>query len=178
MPITLADLDLIPVIQEKHQEAMAAFDCHDDDLNDFVRNDCYRYQEQCLSHTRLARDKQTGIIVGFITLLSDSIILETKEKKHLFDFHKKVVQFPALKIARLGVRHEAQRGGVGVSLLNYAIGVASRLNYDLNVGCRFITVDAYPQSVSWYQQHGFVDNQAAKKRINRSMRYDLLRTPN
>jgi ribosomal protein S18 acetylase RimI-like enzyme len=176
MPITLDDLELIYAIRTEHEVQTRAFDCTDDDLNDFVRNDCYRYQEQWLSHTRLARYKKTGNFVGFITLLSDSIVLETGEKKRLFDFHKKVVQFPGLKIARLGVHKEVQRQGVGAALLTYAIGVAFRINNELGVGCRFLTVDAYPQSVSWYQRHGFVFNEAGKKRTNRSMRYDLLRT--
>jgi GNAT superfamily N-acetyltransferase len=175
MPITLDDLDLICAIQNEHQGPTDSFDCSDDDLNDFVRNDCYRYQDQCLSHTRLARHKETGRFVGFVTLLSDSIILETKEKKRLFSFYKRVYQFPALKIARLGVHRDIQKQGVGTALLEYSIGVAVRMNTELSVGCRFITVDAYPQSVSWYEGQGFVNNLSQKQdRENRSMRYDLL----
>jgi ribosomal protein S18 acetylase RimI-like enzyme len=177
MPITLDDLDLICAIKEEHHACTVAFDCHDDDLNDFVRNDCYRYQSECVSQTRLARYTKTGQIVGFITLLSDSIVLETKEKKRLFEFHKLIYQFPALKIARLGVHHEIQRQGVGESLLNYAIGLAFRMNNEMSVGCRFLTVDAYPQSVPWYRKHGFVDNESRKGRMHPSMRYDILRTP-
>lgn len=178
MAITLDDLDLVRAVQSEHKCSTAGFDCGDGDLNDFVRNDCYQWQEQCLSHTRLARLKETGRFVGFITLLSDSIVLETKEKKHLFSFHKRIVQFPALKIGRLGVDSQIQKNGVGMALFHYAVGVAVRLNADLSVGCRFLTVDAYPGSVSWYLGRGFTFNEAIKKRTNPSMRYDLLRTPN
>lgn len=178
MPITLDDLDLVSAKQAEHQAQMAAFDCGDADLNDFARNDCYRYQAQHLSHTRLARLKTTGQIIGFITLSADNIVLETKEKKHLFDFHKQVFYFPALKIARIGVILPLAKQGAGESMLRYAIGLAYSMNNDLGIGCRFITVDAYPKSVSWYEKNGFVFNLSCKpERKNRSMRLDILRGP-
>lgn len=63
-------------------------------------------------------------------------------------------------------------------MLGYAIGVAYRMNQGLNVGCRFITVDAYPKSVPWYLRNGFAFNRSAEdQKKNRSMRYDRLRTP-
>ena len=177
MPITLDDLEVF-CIEKDHDTK--SFDCGDDDLNDFVRSDCHQYREQWLSHTLLAKLRTDGRIVGFITLLSDSIVLETSEKKYLFDFHKKVYHFPALKIGRLGVQKDIQRQGVGEALLTYTVGVATRMNNGLRVGCRFITVDAYPESVPWYQKNGFMFNgqeNKARKSKNRSMRYDLLRTP-
>jgi GNAT superfamily N-acetyltransferase len=118
-------------------------------------------------------------LVGYITILNDSIILKSSEKRHLFDFNRSVFTFPALKIGRLGVRHDYQRSGVGRSLLKYAIGVVVRLNHDLNIGCRFVTVDAYPKSVSWYEANGFVYNKnyAHPEKTHPSMRYDILKSP-
>ncbi len=175
MPITLADLEITPVDPAVHN--LQTFDCDDSDLNDFLRNDCQSYQGQCLSHTRVAIYK--GALVGFVTLLADSIILQTSEKKHLFDFHKKVMYFPAMKIGRLGVAQRLHHGGVGRSLLKYSLGVAVRMNADLNVGCRFITVDAYPRSIDWYKKNGFVFNKEYKHpdKTNPSMRYDILASP-
>lgn len=175
MPITLNDLEILPV-DLKHPHVQA-FDCDDADLNDFLRNDCQRYQVHCLSHTRVAFYQ--GIPVGFVTLLADSIILKTSEKRHLFDFHKQLMYFPAMKIGRLGVARNIQRGGVGTSLLKYSIGVAVRMNTELNVGCRFITVDAYPRSISWYTRNGFIFNKqyADATKTHPSMRYDLLKSP-
>jgi hypothetical protein len=175
MPVTLDDLEL--VCAEDGRYDTSQFDCDDADLNDFVKADCHRYQNQWLSHTKLAFLKSDHSLVGFITLLSDSIVLETKEKKHLFDFHKQVYNFPALKIARLGVQAGLQRGGIGTSLLTYTIGLAFRMNTEMSIGCRFITVDAYPKSVSWYEKRKFIFNLAKPGKLNRSMRYDLLGTP-
>jgi GNAT superfamily N-acetyltransferase len=175
MPITIEDLEILPI---KDGHDTNDFDCGDSDLNDFVRTDCHGYRDQWLSHTLLAKLRETGQLVGFITLSSDAIILKTKEKKKLIPFHRDILQFPALKIGRLGVQNGIQRGGVGKALLEYTIGVAFRMNIDLNIGCRFLTVDAYPKSVSWYVERGFVFNLAGQsERKNRSMRYDLFREP-
>lgn len=174
MATALADLILHKAV--KSSPEVATFDCDDDDLNDFAKNDCHKYQDQCLSHTRIA--SLQGQVVGFITLLADSIVLETKEKEHLFDFHKTIYQFPALKIGRLGVQRDLQRGGIGTALFEYAVGVAVRMNQEMSIGCRFITVDAYAKSISWYEKRGFVFNESKKPRNsgNRSMRYDLLKS--
>jgi GNAT superfamily N-acetyltransferase len=167
MPITLDDLELVRA-DPRHDTSL--FDCSDEDLNDFLKRDCLDYQKYNLSHTRLA--KYQGQVIAFVTLLADSIILETKEKSSWLPFHKKIVYFPALKIGRLAVHKDYQRQGVGDALLFYCLGIAHRINEDLNVGCRFITVDAYEASVSWYVKQGFVFNLQRKKQ--RSMRLDIL----
>lgn len=173
MPITLDDLKIIPLTTEHD---VSGFDCGDLDLNEFVQVDCHNYQNEYLSHTRLAY--YNGQLVGYVTLLSDCIILKTREKNKLFSFHRKILFFPSLKIARLGVQKGLQRGGIGKSLLAYSIGVAARLNHEMSVGCRFITVDAYPDSVSWYEENGFIHNKhyMNPNLTHPSMRFDLLRS--
>jgi len=173
MPITLDDLKLVPLTQEHD---VSAFDCGDHDLNEFVQVDCHSYQGQYLSHTRLALHGQQ--IVGYITLLSDCIILKTNEKRKLFSFHRKIYFFPSRNIARLGVGQQYQKSGVGKAMLKYAIGVAARLNHEMGIGCRFITVDAYPESVSWYEKRGFIHNKHLMNPnlSHPSMRFDLLKS--
>jgi GNAT superfamily N-acetyltransferase len=175
MPLTLADLEMLCFDPGAHN--VAAFDCGDADLNEFLTVDSQRYRTECLSHTRIAL--HNGTMVGYITLLTDSIILKTSEKRHLFDFHRQVFTFPALKIGRLGVNQNTQHSGVGTSLLKYAIGVVARLNGVMNVGCRFITVDAYPTSIEWYRRRGFIFNKeyADPSKTHPSMRYDILKSP-
>lgn len=174
MPLTLADLELLrfdPAVHDTHN-----FDCGDPDLNEFLTVDAQRYQEHCLSHTRLAFSQ--GILVGYITLLSDSMILKSSEKRRLFDFHQSVFTFPAMKIGRLSVRRESQHLGIGRCLLRYAVGLVVRMNQELNVGCRFVTVDAYPQSIAWYERNGFIFNKvyADPSKTHPSMRYDILKS--
>lgn len=174
MPLTLADLELICLNPAIHETRV--FDCTDADLNEFLSADAKRYQDEYLSHTRLAFYQ--GILVGYITLLADSIILKSSEKRGLFDFHREVYTFPALKVGRLGVHLDHQKSGVGRALLKYAIGVVVRINSEMNIGCRFITVDAYPKSVSWYQKNGFIFNKhySDPNKTHPSMRYDILKS--
>ena len=200
MPISLSDLHIVPFDPEKHD--VSAFDCGDDDLNDFIRTDAAKYQSDHLSHTRIVL--LNGDLVGYITLLADCIILQTGEKKKALKeargYHQQIYTFPAVKIGRLGIQKEFQKAGIGKQLLIYTIGLVARLNQELRVACRFITLDAYPQSVSWYEKHNFTFNKhyraadAPKGRIagvkafckalfrgnkkkHPSMRYDLLRSP-
>ena len=179
MPVTLPDLEIVSFEPKRHD--VKGFDCGDPDLNDFLKNDASRYQDEHLSHTRLAF--LDGKLVGYITLLADCIVLKTGEKKHvlqrLLDFHQSIYTFPALKVGRIGVQNGCQRSGIGTQLLKYTVGLVVRLNRELSIGCRFITLDAYPGSVTWYQRKGFVFNKhyADPTKTHPSMRYDILKSP-
>lgn len=179
MPVTLADLQIVPFDPAKHD--VTAFDCGDSDLNDFLKNDAGRYQQERLSHTQLAF--LDGELVAYITLLTDSIILKTSEKKRtlrqLLDRHQTIYTFPALKIGRIGVQARQKGNHIGTELLKYAVGLVVRLNGESKIGCRFITLDAYSKSISWYESRGFVFNKHYKhpEKTHPSMRYDILKSP-
>ncbi len=179
MPVALADLELVSFDPGTHD--VGPFDCGDADLNEFLKNDAARCQDDHLSHTRLAF--LNGRLVGYITLLTDCIILKTSEKKRilerLLDFHQSVYTFPALKIGRLGIQNECKRMGIGTQLLKYTVGLVVRLNKELSIGCRFITLDAYPDSITWYQKKGFAFNKhyAEPEKTHPSMRFDILKSP-
>lgn len=174
MPVSPVNLQIIPFDPKTHD--VSGFDCDDPDLNDFLKNDAAKYQDEHLSCTRLAL--LDGAIVGYITMLADCIILKSGEKRHLFDFHQSVYTFSALKIGRVGVQKELQRKKhIGTQLLKYAISLAIRLNQELHIGCRFITLDAYPKSIDWYLKNGFVFNKyySAPEKTHPSMRFDIVK---
>jgi GNAT superfamily N-acetyltransferase len=175
MPITLAELELVDADPKAFN--LSTFDCEDSDLNEFVKVDCPRYKEQGLSHTKLAL--YSGNVVGYVALLADSISLETSERQWLIQKNVHVQHIPALKIGRLAIdkRYKGQR--VGSALVKYSVGVAFRLNSDLSVGCRFLTVDAYQQSIGFYERLGFVKSlhKQYKKREHPSMHYDIITGP-
>ena len=52
------------------------------------------------------------------------------------------------------------------------------MNQEISIGCRFVTVDAYPQSISWYEHHGFCFNKQYSNpaKTHPSMRYDILKS--
>lgn len=197
MPISLSDLEIVSFDSAQHD--VSAFDCDDDDLNDFLKNDAAKFQADHLSHTRVVFLK--GELVAYITLLADCIILQTGEKKktlrEALAHHQSVYTFPAVKIGRVGVKKDLQRSGIGTQLLIYTIGLVVRMNRELNIACRFITLDAYPKSVSWYEKKHFKFNKhygraprrwaaistffrvlmGREKKVHPSMRYDILRSP-
>jgi GNAT superfamily N-acetyltransferase len=197
MAVTLADLRIVLFDPSTHD--VSRFDSGHPDINEFLQQEAWKYQADHLSHTRLAYIDDR--LVGYITLLTDCIILKTPEKKKVLkearDYHQTVYTFPAVKIGRLGVQKDLQFSGIGTHLLRYTVGVVVRLNRELSVGCRFITCDAYPTSVSFYQRKSFVFNkhynrtpQALVAKVlakllrrtpneedNRSMRYDILKSP-
>jgi GNAT superfamily N-acetyltransferase len=175
--VSLCDLSILP-FDPKTQD-VSSFDCSDADLNEFLQKDAHVYQTEYLSFTRVVFHEKE--LVAYITLLADSIVLKTPEKKKLVDFHDSVMQWPALKIGRLAVVTPRQKqSGIGKALLQYAVGSALRMGREFGVGCRFLTVDAYPDSVGFYEHVGFVVNKnyvdKEKPKTHPSMRYDILKS--
>lgn len=154
-------------------DAIAAFSCGDADLDAFLRDDAARLDAQHVARTSLAR--YDGALVGYITLLCDAIVLETRERKSLSLYHGDHPVIPALKIARLGVSEtfRATHRGAGEALMRYAASMAAAL--EELAGCRLLTLDAYAESAAFYERLGFVRNRAKeyREREHPSMRLDL-----
>jgi GNAT superfamily N-acetyltransferase len=153
--ITLQQLEIVPADSTKYD--VSKFDCGHDDLNDFIRVDCPRYISQKLSFTSLALYEDQ--IVGYITLLADSIALHITIREW-FSLHKQITvqQVPALKIGRLGISNAYKGRNIGTALVKYAVAVAYRMNDELGVGCRYLTVDSDQDAVGFYQKVGFIMN--------------------
>ena len=98
------------------------------------------------------------------------------DEKKSYDIHqKKLEDIPAVKLARLAVDKNYQKQGVGTNILKWCIGYT--LECSDRIAIRFITVDAYPEKVNFYQKFNFIVNQNkhyTKKDYQVSMRYDLL----
>jgi GNAT superfamily N-acetyltransferase len=168
--ITLEQLQLFTANHSKFDPAK--FDCGHADLNEFIKSDCPGQIEKRLSVTKVALFD--GAIVGYITLLADSITLHQDEQEG-FAFK----QVPALKIGRLGIEQKYQSQRIGTALMKYAVGVAVRMNEDLGVGCRFLTVDSDPKAIKFYTKLGFVMSMHRdyKGRNYPNMHYDIIQGP-
>ena len=75
------------------------FDCGDDDLNDFLKNDALKQQNANLNVTKLVIYK--GDIIGYFSLLTDTLILknirDTDLKRDIKDMQKsnqKIENYP------------------------------------------------------------------------------------
>ena len=138
------------------------FACDDDDLDDFLRTDALRLQEQHVVRTYLGL--YDNELAGYISLLADVLELKTGEKKKLTLSYSDHPMVPALKIARLAVaKHlRTKLRGFGTELVRFAHDKA--LNLAEGVGCRLLTVDAYPRAVEFYQKLGFLRSKVQKER--------------
>lgn len=135
------------------------FDCDDKDLNDFIQNEAKNHKEELLVETYSFRnwlpDKTKSIPVAFISLCNDSIKLNDVQKQELLPKEKRGYRsYPAVKIARLGVRVDFQGMGIGSRLINNVKHFFLTKN---RTGCRFITVDAYSneKALRFYQGNDF-----------------------
>ena len=153
--------------------AVSNFDCGDEDLNDFIKNDAFTYQEKKLATTILFFFEES--LIGFFSAAADSLKLNLDEKESYLFHQKKLEDVPAIKLARLAVDKNYQKQGVGTNILKWCMGYI--LECSEMMAIRFITVDAYPEKVSFYWKFHFLKNQNkhyTKKNHHVSMRYDLL----
>jgi predicted N-acetyltransferase YhbS len=149
-PITLGHFD--PAVD------WSAFDCGDEDLNGFIRDDAAALATRDVS--RLFVAYEDGEPCGYVALLADTLVLKTDKEKEALDLHSSLrnppKSVPALKVGRLAVDVGTKKrvAGVGSTLMwlavQQAIAIRSRM------GCRLLTVDAYPASVPFYETLEFI----------------------
>lgn len=130
------------------------FDCGDDDLNDFLKNDAIYYTKNNLAVTYLVTDSNK--VVSYMSLAMGAI----EVKKHLFkkdiDPRVRIRYYPCLKIARLSTDKRYQGKGCAAEMIYLAVTIAKEIRK--RAGCRFLMVDAYPdlKVINWYKKRGFV----------------------
>jgi GNAT superfamily N-acetyltransferase len=151
------------------------FDCGDDDLNDFIKNDAEAHKKELLAETYIIKATVAATRpVAFISLCNDAIHLSF-EKRDMLPNKKRYPSLPAVKIARLGVGLELQ----GLDVGTYLINLIKRLFLNNNrTGCRFITVDAYnkPRVLKFYQKNDFQFlHDKDQNKQSRIMYFDLKR---
>lgn len=166
-------VDITPLGEGDIGGELRAFSCGDDDLDDFVRSDAAALQRDNIVRTYLAR--YGGKVEGYVSLLVDAVVLESRERKKLALGSGAHPIVPALKVARLAVSSSFRAGnrGLGEVMMHFALSKA--LDIAEQVGCRVLTVDAYPESVAFYERLGFVPNRAKpyRDRHHPSMRLDI-----
>ncbi len=150
-------LSILPLTNSSNLEDFCSTN---EDLNDFLKNEALKSQENLLSRTFLCFSK--GSLVGFLTLVTDTIEVKLVDEDDGVDGYP-YQKYPAIKIARLAVDRRFERKGIGRFLLLAAVGKVYQISKD--IGCRYITLDSKRESMGFYEKFGF---KAIKKYINRS----------
>lgn len=169
------------------QALLFDFDCGNEDLNSFYKNDLWHHEEELITKSYVFSPEGASFMeaeppAAFISFCNDAVLKarfakgEWKKIVKEIPFRKRYSSLPAVKIARLGVQERYKRRGVGSALLNI-----TKLLFLTNnrTGCRFITVDAYntEEAVGMYQKNHFAFITGAdKENETRIMYYDLARS--
>ena len=155
-----------------------SFDCQDADLNEFLLKDATKYLQQLLAVSYVIEDEINTI--AFFSLLNDKIsILDSESKsqwrkliRDKLPHRKHFSSYPAVKIGRFGVSLNYKGQGWGTMILDYLKELFISNN---RTGCRYITVDAYKESLPFYEKNGFLYLTSLDKNSDtRLMYFDLL----
>lgn len=151
----------IKLIRLQPETEILPFDCGDTDLNGFLFDDAKNYAKNLIAVTYIIQNEEKTL--AYFNYLNDKIS-HTDLDGNLAKFIERVgvylpkekgghKSYPAVKIGRLAVHLEHQNGGgFGKLIINYTKGNFTRNN---KTGCKFITVDAYKGSLTFYEKMGF-----------------------
>jgi hypothetical protein len=156
----VVDLAKVEIKLLTSEDDTQGFCCGDADLDDFIRTDALANQKLDVVRVYVARYE--GELAGFVAPLSDCVILQQSERKKLGKLKHPSV--PAMKIGRLAtsLSFKERYRGMGETMVGFSLAVGTRMARE--AGCRLLTVDAYSQSVGFYEKLGFLRNKAAGKR--------------
>ncbi len=139
------------ILNEKHD--LSNFECDSNDLTNFLKDDALKQQDMNLNLTQLVICDNE--IVGFFSLLTDTLKLKTLENNNLKKEIKLELdisennEIPAIKIGRLAIDKKYSKKGLGSHILRNIL--LSILNLSkTKVGLRFVTVDAYATALNFY----------------------------
>jgi GNAT superfamily N-acetyltransferase len=154
-------LDKIAIVRLEEETQISSFDCGDDDLNDFLKNDANNYLTSMLAVTYLIKFETE--IAAYFCLSNDSLTrttVLTAEEKSLWNKvgrkipnSKRRKTYPAVKIGRLAVNQKFSGLGLGTQII---LSVREMyISEQHHAGCRFVTVDAYRSALSFYERNDF-----------------------
>lgn len=157
----------------------AGFDCGREEQTRFLSERAWSDQKAQVSVTY--GYYVGGILVAYATVCMDAIRLGKKERESDVRYS----EVGAVKLAQLGVAVPFQGEGIGKLVVASVIRLARMVSG--HVGCRYVTLDAQPDLVGWYESQGFDRNHFRQterildalahgrelERIAVSMRFDL-----
>jgi GNAT superfamily N-acetyltransferase len=162
------------------------FDCGEPEMTDFLIEDAKNYQKQKIANTYLFVQDDLSIAAYFC--ISNDCLVDLGEESGYTNtvfnrFHRKIKlpnpkrirQYPAIKVGRLGVDKKHHGTGVAYDLMAFIKGFSIK---DHKPACRLLLLDALnqPRQIQYYKRNGFeflLDNDADEK--NRIMYFDLIK---
>lgn len=142
-------------------EQIESFDCGDADLNDFILHESQLYRKALLAVSYVLERNDDKSVCAYFSLANDRISIEDFEnntafnrfRRRRFVNEKRLKSYPAAKICRLAVSSQYRGEHIGSFILNF---IKSSFVTDNKTGCRFLTVDAYRQTLPFYSVNHFI----------------------
>ena len=157
------DCTFFPLADESRKINLEAFDCGDDDLNEFFKEDAIAYSKSLLGKTYgfVHDNDETNTIICMFTISNDSLKVDSLPNNRKKKLTKKIPQakqhksYPAVLIGRLGVASEFSSRGIGRQLMQFI--KAWFIDSSNKTGCRFLIVDAYntEHPIQYYKKNEF-----------------------
>lgn len=111
-------------------------------INGFLKNESLKYSQDNLSRTNIYI--KDGACKAFYSLAMGSI---EKPRNKAEEYHEPIRDYPALFLTHLAVDKSYQNKGIAKAALNEII---KQVYKNEEIAARFIFLDAYPESASWY----------------------------
>jgi len=157
------------------------FDCQDNEINEFFIDDAKNFQKEKITNTYLF--KKDSKIVAFFSISNDCLndlgygnsIWNKLHRKIKLPNEKRIRQYPAVKIARLGIDKDYQGKGLSHQLLDFIKGWTF---IEHKPACRLLILDAYnkPKQTEMYEKNDFLFLlESDKNDKHRFMYFDLMR---
>ena len=133
---------------EKWIETVKNFDCNSlklsnfENLNVFLKKKALKYHEDNFSRTNIY--VENSVCVAYYSLSMNTI---KEERIEVEKEYESLINYPALFLTRFAIDKNYQNTGIGKAIINEIIKKAYK---NQEVASRFLFVDAYPESVSWY----------------------------
>jgi len=161
------------------------FDCNEKEITNFLFEDSKDYQNEKMANTYLFIDDNNDIAAYFC--ISNDCLTDRGEDKgysnKIFNrLHrrinlpnqKRIRQYPAIKVGRLGVDNKYQRTGIAYDLMLFIKGFVIK---DHKPACRLLLLDAInkERQIKYYKKNNFeflLDEDENNE--NRIMYFDLL----
>ncbi len=146
------------LFQLQSESSIKPFQCQDDDLNAFLKDDAKHYLSELMAVTYLLEDTYKEKTVAYFSLLNDKIVFDPKQRSFWNRLSRRISNakrrktYPSVKIGRLAISEDYAGHGIGrdiIRLIKYMFTHGNR------TGCRFVTVDAYSNAVGFYKKCGF-----------------------
>ncbi|WP_295588888.1 N-acetyltransferase [uncultured Methanobrevibacter sp.] len=146
-------------LTEKHD--LSKFKCDSKDLNEFLRKDALNQQKEKLNITKLMICDNE--IIGFVTLLTDSLKLKVVRDENIKELIKNELNISeknniaSVKIGRYAIDSKYSNKGLGSFILRNIIDNINDLS-KRDVGIRFIIVEGYAKAYYFYvDKMGFIN---------------------